>query len=205
MNKPGDKTHNDLLARVDEFLNKSRRYATGPRTQKAKSKSKTPSKREREKSASTPNVQKHAHLRFYEENTEKSEEKEISDIPRSRVENLRLEISSPSRNRSEKEESVVGAVKELTDQDYSNLDPSEVERFNEEYSYLTNRFQSLKNDRLRLTKDQRTEIDHLENYRNQLKSKIMIKSKNIDETGSEVVKMEVELSKVKLILISKAC
>lgn len=196
MNKPGDKKHKDLLARVDEFLNKSKRYATGPKAKRGKSRSTTPNKRQREKSASTPNVKKYDHLKFYQETEEKSERERPAAVPRNGIENLRLVIDSPSRIQSTQQESMVGAVREPSVADYSNLDPSEVERFNEEYSYLTDRFQNLKDNRLQLTKEQRAEIDHLEEYRNKLKSKIMIKSKNIDEIGSEVVKMEVELSKV---------
>lgn len=201
MHNNTDKKHKDLLARVDEFLNKSRRYSKAANPSNKKSRSQTPNKNPKTEFSSKnktnfPNrknekkSENYENLQFYEENGESPEAPKSSIFPLKNIENLELDIESPSRieNLSNEQNSEIGL---------SGLDTKEIEKFNDEYNFLSEKFNELKNQRIELSRFQRGEIENLERYRNELKNRIKIKSKGIDELGSDVVKMEVELSKVK--------
>lgn len=199
MKNTSGRKHKDLLARVDEFLNKSRRYSK----QGKKSRSQTPRKMRAKNSASRPILtnEDDQSPKFGKKKEGTSEAPKSLKEEETYVKNIELRAESPAprvMNGEAEETKMKNEEKFSTVVDtVSQLDKEEIERFNQEYGYLSDRFSQMRSERIEMSRKQRDEIEKLENYRNQLKSKINQKSKNIDQLGGEVVKMEVGLSKVK--------
>jgi hypothetical protein len=218
--------HKQILAKVDEILNKSKRKTTERKRKlaldkpnpsksinrsRSRSHSHSTSKNKKALTPKTKNIKvqkislkaKNTPINKLTFHKSPKNPKKLDNELELKIKDIEDLISKVNLQQKESQSELAGANADhknlLFDSSFKEISidlESHSQGRDQQLTRLTNEFNSLKGNRLRLAKGQRSELEKMEEYRDQLKTKLGLKSKAANELGNDVVKMEVELSKV---------